>query len=125
MIGALEGQSRMARLLVTVDDPLNQASSAGDNLPPLLIGEFVEAQIEAKPVRDVVRMRQDYLRNNDTVWVKEDGKLMIKELDIIFRDEQFVYIKSGIDKNAMVVTTNLSTVVNEAPLRLKGEGDEL
>lgn len=120
LVGALENETRMARVLLTVPDPLaHEPESAGQ--PPLMIGSYVEARIEGTPIENVVRMDRDYLRQNDTVWINENGVLKIKELDIAFRDEKFTYIRNGLGSDDLVVTTNLATVIEGASLRLEGE----
>ena len=120
LIGALEDETRLARVLLTVADPLAHGpESAG--LPPLMVGSFVEARIEGKPIENVIRMDRDYLRQNDTVWVMTEGVLRIRPVDIVFRDQEYVYIRSGLNTDDRVVTTNLATVIDGAPLRLEGE----
>jgi RND family efflux transporter MFP subunit len=120
LIGALESQTRMARVLLTVADPLaHEPESTG--LPPLMVGSFVEVQIEGKAIEDVIRMDRDFLRKNDTVWLKEDGVLRIRKVDIVFQDNEHVYIREGLNTNDAVVTTNLATVLDGAPLWLEGE----
>ncbi|HKX57503.1 MAG TPA: efflux RND transporter periplasmic adaptor subunit, partial [Xanthomonadales bacterium] len=120
LVGALENETRMARVLIRVDDPLAQApESAG--LPPLMVGSFVEVRIEGKPIENVIRMNRAYLRQNDTVWVMQDGLLRILPVEVEFADDSHVYIGGGLDSAAQVVTTNLATVVEGASLRLAGE----
>lgn len=119
LIGALENQTRLARVLLTVPDPLaHDPESAGQ--PPLMIGSYVEARITGKPIEDVVRLDRQYLRQNDTAWVNQDGLLQIRRLDIDFRDERHAYVRTGLDADDLVVTTNLATVIEGAPLRLPG-----
>ena len=120
LVGALEGdQTRLARVIVTVSDPMGYRSDEAD-VPPLMIGSFVEANIEAKELTDVIRLSRDYVREGDTVWEMENGVLRIRDVDIIFRDAEYAYIADGLDDQAQIVTTNLSTVVNGAPLRIEG-----
>jgi len=120
LIGALENRTRMARVLLTVSDPLAHAPRS-DGLPPLMVGSFVEVRIEGKPIEDVVRVKRDYLRQNDTVWVNDAGQLRIREVQVVFRDPDYAYIGAGLSEDEQVVTTNLSTVVDGAPLRLEDE----
>ncbi|MGD2130778.1 MAG: efflux RND transporter periplasmic adaptor subunit [Lysobacterales bacterium] len=120
LIGALENQTRMARVLLTVSDPLAHAPRS-DGLPPLMVGSFVEVRIEGKPIEDVVRVKRDYLRKNDTVWVNDGGQLRVREVQVVFRDPDYAYIGAGLSEEDRVVTTNLSTVVDGAPLRLEDE----
>lgn len=117
MIGELEGATRMARVLIEVADPLGRD---GDH-PALLIGAFVEVRIQGEPLEDVIRLDRDQLRKEDTVWVMRDGKLHIAEPEVIFLDQQYVYIRDGLAPDAQVVTSHLSTVTEGAPLRLRSE----
>jgi RND family efflux transporter MFP subunit len=119
-IGALENQTRLARVIVSVPDPLAYESES-DTVPLLMIGSFVETAIKGKLIPDVIRLNRDYLRQDETVWVMKDGKLRIREVDIILEDANFAYIKRGLDKDDKVVTTNLSTVVEGAGLRVEGQ----
>jgi len=117
LIGELEDQTRLARVLLTVSDPLShEPQSTG--LPPLMIGSFVEARIDGKPIRDAVRIDRDYVRKDDTIWINEDGLLRIRELEVVFRDDKFAYIQSGLSIDDQVITTNLATVFDGAALRM-------
>ena len=113
-IGALDEQTRLARVLVRVPDPL---ALTKDDKPKLMIGGFVEAQLKAREVEDVVRLNRDFLRRNQTVWVMKDGKLEIREVDIVLMDSQYAYVKKGLEDDEQVVTTNLSTVAEGIELR--------
>lgn len=121
LVGALDAQTRLARVLISVPDPLVR-NAAMDTLPPLMIGAFVEAHIEAREIPDVVRLNRDYLRQGETVWVMEEGKLQIRNVDIVFQDADYAYIREGLSDNDQVVTTDLSTVVEGADLRTETGG---
>ena len=117
LIGELEDQTRLARVLITVADPLShEPESAG--LPPLMIGSFVEARIAGLPLQDVIRIDREYVRQDDTIWINENGVLRIGELEIAFRDDEFAYIRAGLDVEDQVITTNLATVFDGAALRM-------
>jgi len=120
LIGALEDETRLARVLVTVADPLAQLpQSAGQ--PPLMVGAFVEVRIEGQPIENTVRLQRNYLRQNNTVWIMQDGLLQIRPVEVVFSDDEYVYIASGLEATEDVVTTNLATVVEGSSLRLGGE----
>jgi RND family efflux transporter MFP subunit len=118
MMGALEEQTRLARVLISVPDPLAYHAENTD-LPKLMIGSFVEATLQGEELTDVIRLNRDYIRTDDTVWIMEDQQLHIKDVDIVFRDEQYAYIADGLNEQDQVVTTNLTTVTEGAPLRLE------
>jgi len=123
VVGSLEGETRMARVLVSVPDPHAYQSENVDG-PRLMIGAYVEAHMRGTPMADVVRLNRDYLRSDDTVWVMENGELRIRDVSVAFRDAEHAYIDDGLADQAQVVTTNLSTVTEGAPLRLEGSESE-
>jgi RND family efflux transporter MFP subunit len=113
MIGALDQQTRLARVLVIVRDPLGQTSDA----PPLILDTLIETEIEGRPIEDVVRLNREFVRNSDTVWVMKDDKLEIREVEIVFRDAEYAYIREGLQHGDEVVITTLATVADGVGLR--------
>lgn len=82
-----------------------------------MIGTFVEVEIPAKELVDVVRLDRDHLRKDNTVWVMENGLLSIKKVSVLFQDDVFAYVIDGLEGDSQVITTNLSTVVEGAEVR--------
>lgn len=115
-IGALDEQTRLARVLITVEDPLGRQSGR----PPLVLDSIVQTVIEGQLLEDVVRLDRDYLRPGDTVWVIKDDKLSIREARVMFRDAEYAYITEGLEDGDEVVLTNLSRVREGAELRRQG-----
>jgi RND family efflux transporter MFP subunit len=113
MIGALDEQTRLARVLITVDDPLGRNS----NLPRLILDALIEARIEGISINDVVRLDREYIHDDDKVWVMKDEQLEVRETEIAFRDPQYAYIQSGLDSGDEVVITTLATVADGVQLR--------
>ncbi|MGM0575707.1 MAG: efflux RND transporter periplasmic adaptor subunit [Myxococcota bacterium] len=122
LVGALDGRTRMARVLAVVRDPLARRPETEG--PALLVGEFVEARIRGNPIEDAARLDRGYVRDEDTVWVMEDGRLRIRDVEIAVRDADHAFITGGLEDGDRVVTTNLSTVTDGARLRLRGADDE-
>ncbi|RRQ49241.1 efflux RND transporter periplasmic adaptor subunit [Maribacter algicola] len=119
-IGALDGQTRLARVLVRVEDPLGQKQYTVET-PMLIIGSFVEVFIKASPIKNVVRLDKGFVRSSETVWVMKDNKLEIREVDIALTDDKYAYISNGLQSGDKVITTDLSTVSNGIGLRTKGQ----
>lgn len=122
LVGELDDNSRMARVLITVEDPL--ALNQSEGRPPLILGAIVQAEIEGRPLDDVVRLDRDLVRRNNTVWVMEERKLAIREVEIAFRDDEYAFIRSGLEDGDQVITNDLASVVSGARLRLEGDSDE-
>lgn len=112
-IGALDEQTRLARVLITVADPLGRRSGA----PPLVLDSIVQTVIEGQLLQDVVRLDRDYLHPGDTVWLMKDDRLLIRTVQVIFRDADYAYISAGLEDGDEVVMTNLSRVREGAELR--------
>ncbi len=118
LIGQVDERTRLARVIVSVPDPLGSAED-----PPLILGTLVQVEIEAKPIPDVVRLDRSLLRQGDTVWILEDGELRIREADVVFSDSRHAYLRSGVNEGDKVVTTNLATVVDGLPIRESDGGE--
>lgn len=122
-IGALDDQTRLARVLVKVPDPLAKEEAHKDQ-PKLMIGSFVEVILEANELEDVIKLDRDYVRTNNTVWVMKNDKLEIREVKVLLSDTEYAYINEGLSNDEEVVATNLSTVAKGLDLR-KRERDSL
>lgn len=118
-VGTLDESTRMARVLVAVDDPLAQRAETADG-PALMLGAYVRARIEGRRVSDVVRVDREHVRQNDTVWIMADGALDIREVRIAVRDNEHAYVSGGLAAGERIVTSNLATVQDGAALRLEG-----
>ena len=120
-VGALDNETRLARVLVRVPDPLAREKEG----PELMIGAFVQVRLEGEEIEGVTRLERDYVRRNKTVWVKQNGELVIREVDILLEDADYAYITEGLQEGDTVITTNLSTVSNGIPLRTEAEPEEM
>lgn len=127
-VGTLDRQTRLGRVLVAVADPL-ALQPEHDDKPTLVLDSYVEAHIQLRQLDDVIRLDRDHLHQNNTVWVMTDGKLDIREVEVILRDQVHAYIRpgtepgTGLHDGERVVTSQLASVVEGAELRLNG-GEE-
>ena len=119
-IGTLEDETRLAQVLITVKDPLS-LKPENSKMPKLIIGAILKVDIIGKDIQNAFRLERKYVRNNDSAWVNEDGKLKIKKLKIVLRDAKYAYVTEGLNDGDKVIKTNLSRVVDGARLRLEGE----
>ena len=119
LIGALDETTRLARVLITVQDPLGRENDA----PPLILDSLLETRIQGKPMRNVARLDREYVRDEDTVWVRKDGKLDIRKVQIDYRDAEFAYISSGIEDGDEVVISTLATPAAGIGLKNRETGE--
>lgn len=79
--------TRMRRLTVSVDKPLNQT-------PALLPGTFVTLSIQGKPLDNLWRLPNTALSQKSEIWyIDQDSRLATFETTPRFVDAQYVYIQ--------------------------------
>jgi RND family efflux transporter MFP subunit len=124
LLGEVETQGRLARLLVTVDDPFC-LKPQNHNLPHLLMDSYISAEIEGRTLSDVFPIRRSHLRDNDTVWIMDDdGLLEIRQVKVVFRGPDRVYVDEGLAENEKLVVTDIAAPVAGMPLRVDGVEDQ-
>ncbi len=64
----VEEKGRMAAVYVAIKDPLCLLAE-NRNKPKILLGSFVQADIEGTELNSVVSINRDYLRENDSIWL--------------------------------------------------------
>ncbi len=111
LLSDLEEEGRMARVMISVSDPLD-LNSPKINQPPLLIGEYVRLEIEGPEITNTLCLPRSALREGENVWIaRNDGTLDIRKVKIIWRDESSVLITEGVSEGENIITTDLSTPV--------------
>ena len=132
LLGDLETEGRMARILAATKDPLGLKNS-GQTTRPLLIGEYVRVEIEGSPLSRVFRIPRVALRDNDTIWVVgDDSTLDIRPVTTIWRDTQTVFLDQGLNPGDKVIVSDLAAPVEGMKIQMEGaeraepaRGDEM
>ncbi|WP_321393888.1 efflux RND transporter periplasmic adaptor subunit [uncultured Desulfuromusa sp.] len=119
LLGDLEENGRMARILVTVNDPLDLKEPV-DRRQPLLLGEYVRVEIMGKTLSDVINVPSSALHDGNQLWlVDAQQTLMIKKAKVLWRNSGRVLLRNNLPENVRLVTSNLSTAVDGMKLRLE------
>jgi RND family efflux transporter MFP subunit len=118
LLGSLEAEGRMARILVEVKDPLG-LKTAGNNQLPLLIGEYVRIEIDGRQLQNVYRIPRATLRDDANLWiVSNDGKLDIRQVEIIWRDTQTVLLREGLEPGDRLIVSDLASPIPGMPVQV-------
>ena len=118
LLGTLETEGRMARILVQVKDPLG-LKTAGESQLPLLIGEYVRIEIEGRQLQNVYRIPRAALRDDANLWiVSDDGKLDIRKVVIIWRDPQTVLLREGLEPGDRLIVSDLAGPIQGMPVQV-------
>jgi RND family efflux transporter MFP subunit len=117
LLGDIEPEGRMARVLVEIPDPLAlRPENAGK--PALLVGSYVRGEIEGTALEGVVSLDRALLRDGDRVWVMNaKGELEIRPVEVAFRGSEHVLVSSGLAPGERIVVSELSAPVEGMPLR--------
>jgi len=123
LLGDLTKEGRMARLLVSVPDPLGLSGKEGAP-QPLIIGEYVRVEIEGEKLQDVFSIPRTALRNDREIWVVTgDGKLVISPVEIIWRDETHVLVRDGLHDGDLLIVSNLAVPIDGMAVRVDQKVD--
>jgi len=118
LLSTLETQGRLARVLVSVKDPLCLKTS-DRKIPKMLVGMYVSLEADGKKLDNVIRMKRTSLRDNDTVWVfDKDDKLDIRKVKVVRRDPEVVYVTEGLEDGQRIVTSDLAIRISGSPLKI-------
>lgn len=91
--GAIDESTRQIMAVAQVDDPYGKRA---DGLPPLRIGQFLEAEIEGEVLSNVfVIPRRAVRAGNEILLITQDNKLRRVPIDPILGDTQTVVISAN------------------------------
>ncbi|MCD4677209.1 MAG: efflux RND transporter periplasmic adaptor subunit [Desulfobacula sp.] len=114
--GKMTGKSRMAGVIISVPDPLGLKSPGVRS--QLLLDDHVDVRIMGKTLENVFSMPRSILRDGNTVWVYHSGVLEIKKVRLAWKEDDQVFIKSGIGLGDKVITSDLPAPVKGMALQL-------
>ncbi len=121
LLGDLDPNGRMARLLVAVDAPLDPPPGAPDALP-LLLGSFVQVEIVGRALDGVVRLPRMAIREGERAWlVDANSRLAVADIDIVWRQRDDVLVRSGVRAGDKVVVSRIAGVEPGMRLTIRDE----
>jgi RND family efflux transporter MFP subunit len=125
LLGDLDRVGRMARLIVSVKDPMGLANGGGDGELPLLLGSYVRVEIAGRELQGVVRLPRKTVHEDDKVWVMgPDDRLQVRTIKPVWRAEQYVLVAEGMTGGERVVTSFLASPLPGMKLRVEEAREE-
>ena len=120
LAGDIEERGRMAKLLISVRDPLALGAES-EGLPSFLIGEYVEVRIEGTVIENAAVVNRERVRDGDRVWVMNaEDRLEIRRIGIVWAGREIVLVREGLAPGDRIVVTDLAAPVEGMPLRVAG-----
>lgn len=114
--GAVTEQTRMAGVIIRVDDPLGLGPAKGR--PAMLLGDHVEAVIEGQAFDKVFPVSRNLLREDSSLWIYNEGHLEIRKVAPVWIEKERVFIQSGLSPGDLVIRSDLSAPVPGMALTL-------
>lgn len=106
----LESKGRLARVLVSVKDPLNGGAGASNEIP-LLIGSYVRLEIEGGVAEGVFRLPDAAIHDGVNVWVMSGDRLEIRPVGLVWRGADHVFVNEGLSDGEQVVVSDIAAPV--------------
>jgi len=106
LLSDLDPLGRMARLIVTVQDPLG-IQSLEDKLP-LLLGSYVEVEVNAGELKNTLRIPRSALHEGNDIWVVgSDNLLKILPAKVLWPEKDTVLIANNIETGDQLIVSDL------------------
>jgi hypothetical protein len=124
MEAQVDQMSRMVHVVIEVARPYETSADH----PALLPGTFVDVRIFGRTLDEVAAVPRYAVHDSNRVWVFNDGKLEIREVEIARADRQSTLLSSGLSEGDLVIVSSLDAVTEgmtirraDAPSALDGE----
>jgi RND family efflux transporter MFP subunit len=117
--GAVTEQSRMAGVIIRVDDPLGLGPARGR--PAMLLDDHVEAVIEGQAFDNVFSLPRNLIQEDSSLWIYNDGRLEIRKVAPVWIENDRVFIQSGLSPGDLVISSDLSAPVPGMALTLASQ----
>lgn len=115
LLGELGSETRLATLLLAIDDPLGLSRRID---APLLLNNYVQVAIQGEKISDVIALPRAMVRNQNQAWVAADGRLDIRTIDIVWQDADHVFVTRGLGSGDAVILSDLLSPVEGMALQV-------
>ncbi len=115
-LGEIDPNSRMATVIVTVEDPYQLKKIL--NQPTLPNGLFVDIELQGDKFANIISIPRKALHADHLVWVADSkNRLRLRSVDILRREKQKILIKGGLQAGEKLILTTLSGATEGILLR--------
>jgi RND family efflux transporter MFP subunit len=120
---AYDTRSRRLSLVAQVDNPYAKTI---ENKPPLKVGQFVEAKIKGKLLKDVFVIPRHAIKDSDQLMmVDKNSQLKLRQAEVIWRDAEHVIIETGLEEGEWLSITPVKYAVNGLSVQALNQGKEV
>ncbi|MBU0482149.1 MAG: efflux RND transporter periplasmic adaptor subunit [Proteobacteria bacterium] len=124
LLAEVDSQGRMARMVVSINDPYLLRTPETGNSPVAAIGSFVNITFKGRVMADVFAIPRQALRDDSTVWIMgPENLLRIRPVTTVRLERDAVFVNGGLEPGERVVLTNLTGAANGMKLRAVEKGE--
>jgi RND family efflux transporter MFP subunit len=109
LTGTLSQGSRMAKMIIVVPDPLGLKQEKPR--PMLMLDDYVSVKIQGDAIDNAVELPRFALRDNNTVWLMNKGKLEVRKVDLLWKESERVFVNGGLKGGEKVIVSELAAPV--------------
>ena len=115
--GQIDVKSRFVSVVVEVPEPFKNTG----NKPALMPGMFVDVSIKGRVLKDAIAIPRMAVHNRNQIWVINDDRLYIKDIDVVRMDDEFAYVTGSLEDGSVIITSALDVVVDGMSVRLEAD----
>ena len=113
-VEGLDPSTRTLNVAVRVDNPYSSIHER-----PLLVDTFVNVEIAGKEVNSALQIPTSALRENSSIWLVKNGKVVIKPVSILQESDETTYIAAeGIADTDELIVSDLDVVTEGMSVRV-------
>ncbi len=107
LLSDLDPLGRMARLVVSVADPLGLEGRSKAPFP-LLLGSYVEVRVDAGQLRNALTIPRESLREGNQIWVVGPNKrLRVLAADVLWTEKDTLIIANNLGRGDELIVSDL------------------
>jgi RND family efflux transporter MFP subunit len=109
--GEVDARTRMVTVVVRVANP--QGRGLNDGKPPLVVGLFVNAEIEGRPAGNVLRVPRSAMRGDDRLLVVDgEDRLRFRSVDVVRFEGDHAVLSKMLEVGDRICLSPLATPVD-------------
>jgi RND family efflux transporter MFP subunit len=123
----LDEKTRTIDVIVRVPRPFSSGSAVAAGLdpgtvPPLLVGKFVDVELQGPAPEQYFKVPVSALRTGDEVWAVHDGRVTIVPVQVLQRSDNIVYVTGALEVKQPVVTGGVRLATEGMAVQTAGGG---
>ena len=124
---SLDEQTRTIDVIVRVSDPFTAGDPSEGNVspggnPPLLVGEFVEVEIEGLVLESYFKVPRASLKPGNEVWMVKAGAVKLVPVRVLQRADDEVFVTGSMEHGLAVITGGIQFATEGMPVQTETDG---